>query len=284
MASMQDLKRRKNSVTSTQKITKAMKLVSTVKLQKAGEKAERVRPYMEQMHKTISSIMAKTGNIRHPYLTPGETGRRAVILITANRGLAGGYNANVIKLITGENFKKEELDIYALGFTGYEFCARCGYHIADYDSGIVENPTYADASALCKKVLASFEKGEVGEIHLAYTHFKNRISYVPTKIRLLPVEESKKEDMETVGVPMNYEPNPEEVLRLMIPQYITGLIYGAMVESVAAENSARMLAMDSATKNADEIISDLTLKYNRARQGAITQELTEIIAGANGIS
>jgi len=285
MASMRDIKRRKNSVTSTQQITKAMKLVSTVKLQKARTRAEKTNPYTDQMYKTVSSMMRKSGNIIHPYLTAGESERKAVIVITSNRGLAGGYNSNVVKLITNSEFKKEELDIYALGSKGYDMLARRGYHIAENRSDIMDDPTYADAMSLCRTVLDSFAKGEVGEIYLAYTHFKNTVTHIPTLIKLLPVDTTGMEEAEDDdNVMMNFEPNTEEALDMIIPKYVTSLFYGALVESVASENGARMQAMDSATSNADEIISDLTLKFNRARQGAITQELTEIIAGANAIN
>ncbi len=284
MASMRDIKRRRNSVTSTQQITKAMKLVSTVKLQKARTRAEKTNPYTDQMYKTVSSMMKKSGNITHPYLTAGESKRKAVIVITSNRGLAGGYNSNIVKLITNEGFKIEDLDVYALGSKGHDMLARRGYHIVEDRSDIMDNPTYADASSLCRTVLDSFAKGEVGEIYLAYTHFKNTVTHVPTLTKLLPVDTSGMEETENNAVMMNYEPNTQEALDMIIPKYVTSLFYGALVESVASENGARMQAMDSATSNADEIISDLTLKFNRARQGAITQELTEIIAGANAIS
>ena len=148
----------------------------------------------------------------------------------------------------------------------------------------MEAPSYPDAAALCKKVLDSFAKGEIGEIYLAYTHFKNTVSHEPKLIRLLPVDiEAQEETDEASNVLMNYEPNEEEALDMIIPKYVTSLFYGALVEAVASENGARMQAMDSATSNAEDMISDLSLKYNRARQGSITQELTEIIAGANAI-
>ena len=284
MASMRDIKRRKNSVTSTQQITKAMKLVSTVKLQKARTRAEKTNPYTDQMYKTVSSMMKKSGNINHPYLTAGESERKAVIVITSNRGLAGGYNSNVVKLITNGDFNKDELDIYALGSKGHDALARRGYHIKENRSDIMDDPTYADASNLCRVVLDSFARGEVGEIYLAYTHFKNTVTHIPTLIKLLPVDTTGMEETEDENIMMNFEPNTEEALDMIIPKYVTSLFYGALVESVASENGARMQAMDSATSNADEIISDLTLKFNRARQGAITQELTEIIAGANAIN
>ena len=285
MASMRDIKRRKNSVTSTQQITKAMKLVSTVKLQKARTRAEKTNPYTEQMYKTVSSMMRKSGNIIHPYLTAGESERKAVIVITSNRGLAGGYNSNIVKLITNGDFNKDELDIYALGSKGHDMLARRGYNIVENCSDIMDNPTYADAMNLCKRVLDSFANGEIGEIYLVYTHFKNTVTHIPTIVKLLPVDTSEMGEEEADdNVMMNFEPNTEEALNMIIPKYVTSLFYGALVESVASENGARMQAMDSATSNADEIISDLTLKFNRARQGAITQELTEIIAGANAIN
>ena len=149
----------------------------------------------------------------------------------------------------------------------------------------MEDPTYADAAALCNRVLESFSKGEVGEIYLAYTHFKNTVTQEAKLIKLLPVEiVADNINPEDSNIMMNYEPNEEEALDMIIPKYVTSLFYGALVEALASENGARMQAMDSATSNAEEMISDLTLKYNRARQGSITQELTEIIAGANAIS
>lgn len=284
MASMRDIKRRKSSIQSTQQITKAMKLVSTVKLQKARSRAEATNPYFNYMYQTVSSMLSRSGNINHPYLTAGDSPKKAVVVITSNRGLAGGYNSNIVKLITGGEFAKEDLDIYAVGGKGAEALAHRGYNIVEDASAIMEAPTYPDAVALCNKVLDAFSKGEVGEIYLAYTHFKNTVSQEAKLIKLLPVEIDPQENGEASNVLMNYEPNEEEALDMIIPKYITSLFYGALVEAVASENGARMQAMDSATSNAEEMISDLSMKYNRARQGSITQELTEIIAGANAIS
>ena len=148
----------------------------------------------------------------------------------------------------------------------------------------MNGPIYADAKELSEVLLERFEKGEIGEIYLAYTVFKNTVTHVPTMLKLLPVEIEAKDATETDNIPMNYEPDEEEALGMIIPKYITSLIYGAMMEAVASENGARMQAMDSATSNAEEMIQKLELDYNRARQGSITQELTEIIAGAQAIS
>ncbi len=287
MASMRDIKRRKSSISSTQQITKAMKLVSTVKLQKAKTRAEQTNPYFNYMYNTVSSVLAKSGTISHPYLTQNDSKRKAVIVITSNRGLAGGYNMNVVRMVQNADLEKADVDIYALGLKGAELLERRGYTIKENDSDIMESPTYSDAANLCQKVLESYSNGEIGEIYLAYTHFKNTVSHEPKLLKLLPVDISDMEAAETEEsdhVMMNYEPNEEVALDMIIPKYITSLFYGALIEAVASENGARMQAMDSATSNAEEMISDLTLKYNRARQGSITQELTEIIAGANAIS
>ena len=286
MASMRDIKRRKSSIQSTQQITKAMKLVSTVKLQKARSRAEQTNPYTNHMYQTIRSMLTKSGNVNHPYLVSGESAKKAVVAITSNRGLAGGYNSNIVKLVANSGLPMEEGEIYAIGNKGQDAFIRRGYHIKHSDSSLIEAPTYAEAAALCKQVLDAYTNGEIGEIYLAYTHFKNTVVHEPTLIKLLPVEIDTTEPEEPAGptAQMVYEPNEEEALDMIIPKYITSLFYGALVEAVASENGARMQAMDSATSNAEDIISDLTLKYNRARQGAITQELTEIIAGASAIS
>lgn len=286
MASMRDIKRRKGSIQSTQQITKAMKLVSTVKLQKAKTRAEQSKTYFDYMYATVTSMLARSGNLNHPYLVAGESKKKAVIVITSNRGLAGGYNVNVTKLLTNSDIAKEDAYIYAIGRKGKDFLARRGYEIkADY-SEVINEPIYKDAAEISREVLDLFAKGEIGEIYLAYTSFKNTVTHIPTMMKLLPV--AMKEDKDTTTADkltlMNYEPHEEEALNLIIPKYITSLIYGALVEAVASENGARMQAMDSATSNAQDLISDLSLKYNRARQGSITQELTEIIAGANAIS
>lgn len=282
MASMRDIKRRKSSIQSTGQITKAMKLVATVKLQKARGKAEQNQPYADCMYKTVQSILERSDSIQHPYLQGGDSPKKAVIVITSNRGLAGGYNSNVVKLITKGELAGEDLDIYAAGKKGRETLQRAGYHIRLDCSDICEEPTYADAAALGREILDSFARGEVGEIWLAYTYFKNTVVHEPRLIRLLPVE--KQEGENQAKIPMNYEAEEESILEMLIPKYMTSLIYGGLLESVASENGARMQAMDSATSNAEEMIDDLTLLYNRARQGSITQELTEIIAGASAIS
>ena len=290
MASMRDIKRRKESIQSTGQITKAMKLVSTVKLQKAKTRAENSLPYFNYMYQTVSSMLAKSSTLSHPYLNPGSSSKKAIIVITSNRGLAGGYNSNVIKLVMNSGIPKEDAVIFAVGRKGRDTLARRGYEIrADY-SEVINEPMFKDAIDIGRDVLNAFVNNEVGEIYLAYTVFKNTVVHIPTMLKLLPVEKNANagEDagagsMESLTL-MNYEPAAEEALGIIIPKYINSLIYGALVQALASENGARMQAMDSATNNAEDMIADLSLKYNRARQGSITQELTEIIAGANAIN
>ena len=286
MASMRDIKRRKESIQSTGQITKAMKLVSTVKLQKAKTRAQNSLPYFNYMYQTVSSMLKKSATLSHPYLNAGSSPKKAIIVITSNRGLAGGYNSNVIKLVTGSGIAKEDAVIYSVGRKGRDALARRGYKIAADYSEVMNEPMFKDAVDIGREVLGAFASGEIGEIYIAYTVFKNTVVHIPTFLKLLPVEfdeQDKKEDAGSDLVLMNYEPAAEEALNLIIPKYINSLIYGALVQALASENGARMQAMDAATSNADEMISNLSLLYNRARQSSITQELTEIIAGANAI-
>lgn len=302
MASMRDIKRRKTSIQSTQQITKAMKLVSTVKLQRAKSRAEQCKTYTQCMYETIVSMMERSGYIDHKYMKPNDSKKKAVIVITSNRGLAGGYNSNIVKLVTGSEWDKDDVKVYAIGKKGRDALKRKGYEIAFEDADIINEPVFSDAIDLGEKVLAAYANGEIGEIYIAYTIFKNTVVHVPTLQKLLPLsmddvttdsvigregEEEKRpsaEEAVKARALMTYEPDESEALDLIIPKYINSLIYGALIEAVASENGARMQAMDSATGNAEQMISTLELQYNRARQGAITQELTEIIGGADALS
>lgn len=285
MASMRDIKRRKGSIQSTGQITKAMKLVSTVKLQKAKSNAEEAKPYFKYLYEAINTMLAKSGTLSHPMLSGGSSSKKAVIVITSNRGLAGGYNSNVVKLITRGDFKKEDVIVYAIGRKGRDALSRAGYEIKEDYSDVMDAPLYNDAALIGRAVIDAFSNNEVGEIYLAYTVFKNTVTHIPTLLKLLPFEASEVEEENAADklTLMNYEPDAEEVLDKIIPKYINGIIYGAMIEALASENGARMQAMDSATSNAEEMIAKLSLEYNRARQSSITQELTEIVAGATAI-
>lgn len=292
MASMRDIKRRKTSIQSTEQITKAMKLVSTVKLQRAKSRAESSKAYFMSMYDTVSAILRKTGSIEHPYLKESSSTKKAVVTITSNRGLAGGYNSNITKLVMGQGWNKEDVLIYAIGKKGRDTLKRNGYEIMKDASDVINEPLFSDAMSISEELLKAFSEGEIGEIYLAYTNFKNTVSHVPTLLKILPVDvEATGDEMADTGdrevqdkAIMNYEPNETEALDMIIPKYVTSLIYGALIQAVASENGARMQAMDSATNNADEIISTLELQYNRARQGHITQEITEIIGGAEALN
>ena len=295
MATMRDIKRRKESVTSTGQITKAMKLVATVKMQKAKTRAVNSLPYFRGMYNTVKSIIEKSHGVSHPYIDGNGEGKKAVIMITSNRGLAGGYNSNVIKLIANnEEFNKDNTVLYAIGKKGITGTAKYGYEVvADYSDAINE-PLFSDAIEIGNRVLKDYEEGKINEVYLAYTVFKNTVTHIPTLTRLLPFvapddadmeehkEETDEDRIEALTL-MNFEPEAEEALNMIIPKYINSLIFGALIQAVASENGARMQAMDSATSNAEDMIADLELKYNRARQSAITQELTEIIAGSAAV-
>ena len=288
MASMREIKRRRSSIQSTQQITKAMKLVSTVKLQRARTRAENSKAYFQYMYRTVTSMLAKAGTVNHPYVRGNDSKNIGIVVVTSNRGLAGGYNANIVRMIVGSGLEKERVRLYPVGRKGADGLARKGYEIISDYSDVIDDPTYADAKELAHKLLTDFANGDIGEIYVAYTEFKNTVSQIPKLMKLLPVKADEVAmDDKSITIdkltPMNFEPNEEEAIALLIPKYLTSILYGAFVEAVASENGARMQAMDSATNNAEEIISDLELKYNRARQGAITQELTEIIAGAEAI-
>lgn len=291
MASMKEIKRRRNSIQSTEQITKAMKLVSTVKLQKARVKAEQSKPYFTLMYETISSMLAKSSNIDHKYLKSGENGKTAVIVVTSNRGLAGGYNNSIIKAVAAK-FNPDTSLIYAIGKKGREGLERRKFNIAGDYSEVINEPLYQDASQLTKTLLNEFQNGNIKDIYIAYTVFKNTVVHIPTILRLLPIltedissesEGALRDEENKAKAIMNYSPNEDEVLNAIVPKYMASIIFGALEQAVASENGARMNAMDNATNNARELIDKLGLQYNRARQGAITQELTEIVAGANAV-
>lgn len=266
MATMRDIKRRKESVASTGQITKAMKLVATVKMQKAKQRAENSKPYFNQMYGTVKSILAKSESISHPYLMGNDSGKKAVIVITSNRGLAGGYNANVIKLITkNENFTPDNTIVYALGKKGAAGLAKDGYEIKEDYSEAVNDPLFHDAAIIGKSVMDAYINGEVGEIYIAYTVFKNTVTHIPTMMKLLPIDDTGEEQNEQGdGAIMNFEPEAEEALEKIIPKYINSLIFGAIIEAIASENGARMQAMDSATSNAEDMIAGLELKDRKS--------------------
>ncbi len=283
MASMRDIKIRKNSIQSTQKITKAMKLVATAKLQKAKEKAAETRPFFHKMHETIGSILGQSQNISHPFLTEREVKNRGYIVMTSNRGLAGGYNSNLVKMITREA-DPEHSKIVAIGKRGADNLKRNGFEVVGSYNDVIEQPMYRDAVHIGERLLEMYKEGLIDEVYVAYTAFKSTLNQEATLLKVLPVDISTFEKTEAVTSDvMTYEPSAEEVLEQVIPKYINSMIFGALRESVASEHGARMTAMESATENASEMIDKLSLAYNRARQASITQELSEIVGGAEAL-
>lgn len=282
MASMSDIKRRIKSIESTQQITKAMYLVSTAKLQKAKRKVQSSRPFFEVSRQTIASIIKSSGNTAILDFDKRDVKKTCYVVITSDRGLAGGYNSNICKLVLSHIDSADTSEIVAVGKRGKDYFNRRGYSVKETISGATEEPEFSDAVKVGNIIIDMFENKEVDEVYLAYTNFKSTISQVPKLLKLFPLSKEDFEDIEIEGEreDMNYEPSVEYVLSKVIPRYINSMIFGAIVESGASEQGARMTAMDSATNNANDMISSLTLKYNRARQAAITQEISEIVGGA----
>lgn len=308
MATTKEIKRRKSSIESTRQITKAMKLVATVKLQHTKEKAQSSVPYFQCMYKTVTNILSKSKNIHHQYLTGNNTGKKALLVFSSSRGLCGGYNSNIIKKLFDKDspyqFTKDDTLIYSAGAKARDVFKSKGFTIERDYSDDMEEIGYDDAYKISKEMLSDFIAGKIREIYIAYTFFKNTVVHVPRLMKLLPIDlnDIKIQDEETElinqkvsfnlyqsqyvdneNMIMNYEPNDETILDLVVPKYLSAIIYGAQTSSIASENGARMTAMDSATSNADELIGQLSIQYNRARQSAITSEITEIIAGANAV-
>ena len=297
MASIRDIKRRKNSIENTAAMTRAMQMVATVRFGRARERAEKAMPYFGKMYETMQDILSRCQNVRHPYLVGGATGKKAVIVITSNRGLAGGYHLDMIRKVTDSGILPEKAQLYTLGSKGRDGLKSLGFLVVRDYSEYAEDATFDVARKVGEDVLAAFKNGEVGEIYLAYTHFKNTVIHIPRWLRLLPAEPLAGEmdgssgetdvfgaDIDSSGLPpMNFEPSADSVLDEIIPLYINSMIYGGWLEASASENGARMTAMDNATGNAQDMIDQLELAYNRARHGAITQEITEIVSGSEAL-
>jgi F-type H+-transporting ATPase subunit gamma len=288
MPSLKDIKKRINSVKNTQQITKAMKMVSAAKLRKAQEAVVANRPYAEKMQVVLSNLALRVSDSEHPLLQEREKERALVVLLTADRGLCGGFNNNISKAV--EKFIHEnsqaykEIDLMIIGRKGNDYLKRRpGLNITKVYENITGDITYQTAALLAEEILSLYvdeEKYDV--VHLVYNHFKSVISQVITFSQLLPVAPKEVEE-DAVIADYLYEPSAEEILKEIILKNVEVQIFRALLESSAAELGARMSSMDSATKNASEMIGKLTLAYNRARQAAITTELMEIISGAESI-
>ena len=271
------LKIRIKSVQSTEHITRAMQLVASSKLRRATERMDRGRKYFAAMQDLFSNIAQKGNDIESVYYQPKKCGRTCIIVIAGDRGLAGGYNHNVIDLARSL-YGNGEVEILPIGKKSYEYFHKKGYSLFEDEIHTVDDISKEDCEQLGRRVVKAYAKGQFDRVVLVYTNFGNRLSQTPGSIQILPLVKpvlGGSEQSFTL-----YEPSPAEVLRAIIPEYVSGMIYCAVSESAACEQAARRNAMDSATKNADEMIQKLSLQYNRARQGAITQEITEIVAGS----
>ncbi len=285
MASTRDIKRRIKGISSTKQITKAMELVSSAKLRKSRERLEKTRPYYNVILDNINNVLNSTGNIKHPLLVKREIKNSLFIVITSDRGLAGGYNSSIVKL--AESKIKEapyESKIITVGSKAYDYFTRRNYDVIDKYFGISEEPEFSDAKEIGKTALDLYKSGEVDEVNIVYSTFVSTISQEPKLLRLLPSEpKASEEEDKKAMVLTEFEPSTEAVLDYLIPKYVESVIFGSLIESSASEQAARRVAMESATDNAEELIDELEISYNRARQAAITMEISEIVSGAEAL-
>ena len=277
--SMKDIKLRIRSVQSTMQITKAMELVASSKLRHARERMEQARPYFETLQATLADIAAANTEFTSPYLARRPVKKTCYIVIAGDRGLAGGYNANLFKLVA-QAAEGKECCVLPVGKKALEHFQHRGMSILTEAFSPVEDVTVSDCFSMSRLVAQGFLKGEFDEIHLCYTRFESMLTQTAKTVQMLPMAAPKPREDKRPRSLMLYEPSSEAVYDAIVPEYFAGLIWGAVCESVASELAARRTAMDAASKNAGEMIENLNLRYNRARQAAITQEITEIVAGA----
>lgn len=281
MASLQDIRRRIKSVKSIQQITNAMNMVATSRLRRAKEAAVANKPYADKMAQVVSDIAANAGDFSHPLLEVHPEGKRLVLVLASDKGLAGAYASNAFKEAVAQIEDKANTDIIAVGRKTEAFFKNRDYNIAQSYVGISERPTYDNARDIAVDLMTRFTSGEVKEIYMVYTRFVSAISCVPETVKLLPFS-----DLEGAGgthTEYIYEPSAPEVLGFMLPQYLVTTIYAALLQAAASELSSRMNAMSNATDNAQELIAKLDLHYNKVRQANITREITEIVGGAEAL-
>lgn len=284
---MKDIKTRIKSVEGTMHITKAMELVASSKLRRAKERAHLTLPFMNLLHDTMSNIVSSCGSgVMSAYTEKREQKKVCIILVAGDRGLAGGFNNNVFKEALGiANGKTsaDELCFYPVGKKAFEFCEHRGFEL------LTDSPVRADSAGtevctrICDVLRSEYVKGRFDTLYLVYNEFVSMLSQEPRVKKLLPMTGDSETENKTARALTLYEPSPEAVIDSIVPQYIGGMLYAAVCESLASEYGARRMAMESATNNAEEMINDLSLKYNRARQAAITQEITEIVSGAGAL-
>jgi F-type H+-transporting ATPase subunit gamma len=287
-AGIREYKRRIRSVKNTQQITKAMKMVSAAKLRRAQEAAEASRPYNETLRDTLARLAAVTFDVRHPLLAKREDIKKVgYVVITADRGLCGAYNTNIIKAANAaieQDERKIDSGIVAVGRKARDFYRKRSGLDAEFIN-LGDNISYADAREIGQYIVNAYENEEVDEVYLVYAKFINVLRQVPTVTQLLPIKPPEKEEEEKdIVIDYLYEPSADEILLALLPRYIGSQIFNALLESKASEHGARMTAMGNATENAGEIIDSLTLAMNKARQAAITDEILDIVGGAEALN
>ena len=277
--STKEIKNRIRSMESTKQITKAMEMVAASKLRRAQAQVANSRPYFEILRDTIDDIVDHNLELASPYLKERTGKKVAYVVIAGDRGLAGGYNSNILKLVMAE-IKDKEATVLPIGKKAVDYFKSKNIPLLTDSYAEAASVSIGDCFSISKQLSKAFKKGEFDEIHGAYTNFVSVLSQTPESIKLLPlVRDKNAEKPASIAVTM-YEPGCEDVFEAIVPEYLGGVVYGALCESRAAEQAARRTAMDSATSNAEEMIADLSLKFNRARQAAITNEIIDIVAGS----
>lgn len=285
-AGIKEIKTRINSVNSTKQVTKAMELVASSKMRKAKDRALAARQYFVTMYDTVRDIATNTRGVRNVFLKQREVKNKCYIVVAGDRGLAGGYNSNIMKLVLSHMGDKKE-KVMPIGKKANEFFAKRGYDILK-SAESVEKCGYEETLAFAQEAMDLYKKGEVDEVYMVYTEFVSPLTQRPKLLKVLPLAFDKEENKETKeqsakGTRVQYLPSAEVVLGHIIPKYVSGIVYDGVIESFASEQAARRTAMSSANDNADEMLSNLELSYNRARQSAVTQEITEIVGGVEAL-
>ena len=276
--STKEIKNRIRSMESTKQITKAMEMVAASKLRRAQAQVLNSRPYFEILHQTITDISVSNRDFSSQYLKEQPKSKVMYIVIAGDRGLAGGYNSNVLKLVE-QQIQGQDAEVLPIGKKAVEFFRSRGVRAFTESYAEAADISIGDCFSIAKQLCKAFRSGTYSEIHVAYTNFESMLSQSPESMKLLPLEKPLADPNGKYGG-IVYEPSNEEVFDAIIPEHLGGQLYGALCESRASEQAARRTAMDNATQNAEEMIADLSLKFNRARQAAITQEITEIVAGS----
>jgi F-type H+-transporting ATPase subunit gamma len=290
MPSLRDIRNRIGSVKSTRQITKAMKMVAAAKLRRAQDAILKTRPYAQLLDQALTRIAARAAAeevVAHPLLAPRAQRTAEVVVITSDRGLAGGFNSNIARrtqrFMTENADRFERVALSTIGRKGRDYFRARKLEIRKDYTGVHADLRYEKAETLAQDYAARYLAGEVDAVFLAYNEFKSAITQKPVVVQLLPIETPAATPADAAGIDFKYEPSREALLRDLVPRHVTMQVWRALLESAASEHGARMSAMESATKNAEEMIASLTLQYNRARQAYVTKELMEIVSGAEAL-